>query len=436
MRQKLFNSTILVILLFSITSAWALEKPNVYDVASGSRPAVAVNNNEGVYVVYESPVTYNGAKAVRDRNGHVHSLEGSAWTLPGIWFVQSGAGSEDKWTFPLTIPVFNASRQPAIAVEKNGAIDLVMTTTSESGTALTDIIFTQSTDSGRTWCKAIDIARTPGQSSEPAIAIAPDSSIHVVWSDTSRGENLKDIFYSYSKDGGKTWGKNQLLPADNVSKTPGESSQPTIAISKDGTIHVSWLDTAPGETRPDIYYSYKTDGEWTQPINVNKSTHISSHPAIACGAKNKVYISWSDNSGKGGGGDIWYAIANKYGHFDKPINMSSTPGVSSEPVIAADESGYVAIAWSDTSSKPSKPDIYCRISNNGGSSFSNVIDLSHSQAVNKHPKVVIGAKKMLVTWEESDGASKKIKIASMELKNIATGTVLNGAPTSNLHNSQ
>ena len=435
MKQKLFNIMAVSAFLLNGNLVWGLEKAKVYDVTSGSKPTFAADSNASLFMAYENPVTYDGAKAIRDSNGHVHSVEGSSWTLPGIWFVQSGIDGEDKWSSPLTLPVFNASHQPAIAVEKNGAIDLVMTTASASDTAATDIFFMRSADGGHTWSKPIDIASTPGQSSQPAIAIAPDNSIHVVWCDTSRGENHKDIYYSYSKDEGKTWGKNSLLPADDISNTAGQSTSPAIAIDKNGAIHVVWLDNTAGETHPDVYYAYKIDKDWNQPINLSHTPRISSHPGIACGAKGKVYVSWSDNSRKEQAADIWCAVASKYGEFTAPMNISNTPGVSGEPVIAADDIDHVIIVWSDTSDAPSKPDVYCRISNNGGIGFSSVIDLSHTLGVNKHPNVVIAGQKMLVAWEENNGASNEIKMASLGLKNIPMGPVLNVAPKIDIHSN-
>ena len=436
MRQKFFNIMALVIFFLNGNLTWALEKSKVYDVASGSSPAIAVDNTGGLHIAYENPVTYEVAKAVRDSQGHLHSVEGSSLILPGIWYTQSGIGGEDKWTDPVGIPgLGGGSHQPAIGVDKNGTIDIVWAG-SDSADKITDIFFTCSADEGHTWSKPIDIATTPGESSEPAIAIAPDNSIHVVWSDTSRGENHKDIYYTYSKDGGKTWGKNPLLPADDISNTTGQSSQSAIAIDKDGVIHVAWLDNTPGEAHPDIYYNYKAAGSWNQPADISNSSRMSSHPGIACGADGKVYISWGDNSRKEHAADVWCAIASEPGHFDRPINISSSPGISSEPVIAANETGCVAVVWSDTSNNPNKPDVYCRISNNGGVGFSSVVDLSHAAAVSKHPDVVIAGKRMLAAWEESDGANKQIKTTSIELKDIAMGPVLNVAPSIHLYNSR
>jgi hypothetical protein len=159
---------------------------------------------------------------------------------------------------------------------------------------------------------------------------------------------------------------------------------------------------------------------------------MSAHPGIACGAKGKVYVVWADNSKKEDAADIWCAVSSQYGEFARPLNISNTFGVASEPAIAANGNGDVIIVWSDTSNTPNKPDVYCRISDNSGSGFSNVIDLSHSAGVNKHPNVTIAGKTLVAVWEETDGANKQIKLSSMELKNIAMGPVLKVGPDINM----
>jgi hypothetical protein len=424
MRHKLFSFITLSVCLLSGHMALALEKTRIYDVAVGSRPAIAADNAGNLHIAYENPITYEIAKSPKESQDQAPSQV----ILPGLWYLQCSFNGEAKWTEPISITrLSGGSQQPDIAIENNGAVDLVWTG-SDSTDKLTDIFFSRSTDSGHTWTKPIAIASTPGNSTEPAMAIAPDNSIHVAWSDTSRGEEHKDIYYSSSKDNGKTWGKNTLLPADDVSNTPGESSRPSIAVSKDGTIHLAWLDSTPGESHPDIYYAYKDGEYWSQPTNVSNSPRASSHPVIACSSKDKIYLSWGDNSRKENAADIWCAKAIEKGTFDRPINVSSTPGVASEPVIATGEAGEVAVVWSDTSNNPNKPDIYCRISNNGGNAFSRVINLSPTSQINLHPDVIIVGKKMLAVWEGVSGNSRQIKMASMELKDIPTGPVLNVSP--------
>ena len=136
-----------------------------------------------------------------------------------------------------------------------------------------------------------------------------------------------------------------------------------------------WLDNTPGEKNPDIYYAKSSDDSWSKAVDISNTPKMSSHPGIACGANGKVYVVWCDASFKKNAPDIYCVITDKNGKFGRPINISDTPGVSSEPVIAADGQDRIVIAWADTSKEANKPHVFARISIDGGKQFSNVMDL-------------------------------------------------------------
>jgi hypothetical protein len=172
----------------------------------------------------------------------------------------------------------------------------------------------------------------------------------------------------------------------------------------------------------------KSGGAWSKPIDLSNSKKISAHPSIACGAKGKVYLCWSDNSQKENAADIWCAIG-KNGEFAKPINISDTPGVSSEPAIVGDDKGRVAIAWSDTTSGVAKPDIFVRVSTDNGDDFSNVMDVTNTQGCSKHPSVAFSGSKLIVGWEEIVGSVSTVKATSVDVKDISAGPVDQVNPT-------
>jgi hypothetical protein len=375
----------------------------IYDIATGSSPALASDSQGHLHVVFEGK---EPDKSVVDIFYAESSDDGKTWTSP-----KDVSGTPGQ------------SSQPDIAVEKDGGIDVVWTDTT-AGENTPDIYFARSADGGKTWTAAKDISTTPGSSTEPAVATGPDNSIHIVWSDTSKGEKNRDIYYCCSTDGGKTFAKDPLLPAVDISNTPGNSSEPTIAVGQLGTVHVAWLDSTPGASRPDVIYLQNQGGTWTNLTNVSHSSRISSHPSLACGPKSKVLITWSDNSRKENAADIWFEATQTPLHFAKarPINISNSPGVSSQPSIAADEKGRLAIVWSDTSSGEKSPDIFARISD-GGSEFTNVLDVSNTPGVSKHPDVTISGSHMFVVWQDVnvEGTKSTIKVTSMDINNVPTG---------------
>lgn len=382
MRQAKQTTIVTLSILLSLP-VFAASSSEIHNVAAGNNPSLTSDQKGNYYAAFE---------------GHE---PGS--TVKNILFSKSSDGAK-TWTTPVDVSkTMGNSKHPAIAVEKTGAVDLIWSDTT-SGKQKSQILFARSADGGKVWSKAVDISHTPGVCSEPAIATSPDSSINVVWKDTSSGVTHPDIFYAVSTDAGQKWSK----PKD-ISNTPGVSSDPTIAISGYGIVHVAWLDTSSGETHPDIYYTWNSNGSWSKPIDVSNSPRLSAHPSLACGAGGKVFLAWSDNSQKEQAADIWCAISNKPGEFSKPLNLSDTPGVSSEPKIAADNAGRVAAVWSDTSSGVQSPDIFATVSFDSLKKVSSAMDLTSTKGMSKHPSVTLGGDNMVFVWEEIEGPNSTVK---------------------------
>lgn len=404
MRQAFSYILTTISLLLGITTfatATTIQGLEIHEIGPGHKPVIAADHKGQLYAVFER---YEKTSQIQDIYCSTSKDGGLSWTPAGNISQTPGVSSH-----------------PDIAVEKNGAIDVVWSDTT-SGQHSPDIFFIRSTDSGKTWTHALDISNTPGESSEPAIAIGPNNSIHVVWTDTSKGEKNQDIYYSYSVDNGKKWGKNPLLPADDISNTPGKSTQPAIAVGLDGIVHTAWLDSTPDETHPTIYYAQKSADGWREPINVSQSTYICAHPDIACGEKGRIYLIWSDSSKKHIASDIWCAMSSGDQQLTKPINISNMAGASYEPSVAANHSGEVAIVWSDTSDLINKRAICARISTDDAANLSKVLNISNSVGISRHPDVIIVDKNMIVIWEEAQSTKCQVKMATINLKDtLATG---------------
>jgi BNR repeat-containing family member len=392
--KRAWQISIGTLCLFLGLQAGSVQAREIRDLGLGSAPDIAADSKGNLNIVFE---------------GYEKDSK-----IPDIFFTQSNDGG-DKWSAAKNIShAPGISSHPAIAVERDGAIDVVWSDTT-SGAAQPDIYFARTTDGGKSWTEPKNISRTPGESTEPAIAAGPDNSIHVVWCDTSKGETNKDIYYCSTTDAGKTWSNDAPAMLFDVSNTAGASSIPAIAVADDGSVHAAWVDNSTGEIRPDIYYARKENAAWSKPIDVCSTARHSAHPSIAS-VKNNVYICWSDNSEQEKAADIWLAISDKSLVFRKPLNISSTIGASSEPDMASDQSGRVGIVWQDSSHGVEKPDIYARFSLDQCANFSNVFDLSNTATISMHADATISGHKMFVVWEELEATEMRLKVTSMELK--------------------
>jgi hypothetical protein len=400
-------SAVIMALCIGLSAQSAERRPSdALDVAQGSRPAIATDGIRRLYAVFEG---CDGDKKVPDI------------------FCSTSIDCGATWSARKNISKMQTvSECAAVAVEKGGAIDVVW---SSNGADLksSDIFFVRSTDGAKTWSEPINISNTPGPSVEPAIAIGPDDSIHIAFTDTSTADYNKDIWYVCSTDGEKQSPKISFLAPVDISNTLGASTCPDLLVTPEGIVHVVWADTTSGETRPDIYSARLERGLWTQAVDVSLSARVSTHPSLAYD-NGRVFLAWSDNSRKETAADIWVDIGSKRGKFNKPINISDTPGWSNEPRAAANNSQLV-IVWTDTSTGTLTPSIYARVTPDVGQDFTSVMNMSQRQGMSKHPSVTIAGGKMIVVWEEIVGDDSTIEVTAMKLKDLPTGPPLVADPT-------
>ncbi len=108
---------------------------------------------------------------------------------------------------------------PRIAADGNGNLYVVFAGCKQ-GSKVQDIFCSSSADGGLTWTSPIDVSNTPGTSSHPDIAVEKNGAIDLVWGDTT-DITSPDIFFVRSQDKGKTW-----TDPFNISNTPGVSAEP------------------------------------------------------------------------------------------------------------------------------------------------------------------------------------------------------------------
>ena len=357
----------------------------------GKRPSIAADHKGGLHAAYEA---YEGGSKVPDVFYTASTDGGKTWA-DGVNISKTPGVSDD----------------PAVACGKGGETVVVWCDTT-SGSDSPDIFAVHSADNGKTWSKPGNVSNTPGKSAEPAVAIAPDGTVHVVWADTSAGEKHPDVWHSMSTDKGATWSK-----ASNISSTPGKSAEPAVACGPKGEVYVTWADTTSGEGSPDVYFTASSDAgkTWSKPTDVSNTPGVSANPDIAADDKG-VYITWADTSVGETHPDIFFAASWDHGKaFEKPVDLSKTPGISSDPAVCAHE-GHVAVIWCDTSEHEKNPDIFCATSSDHGKTFGAAKDMSNTPGISKAPDVTIAGGNICAIWEEEEDGKTHVKFASHPLK--------------------
>ena len=76
----------------------------------------------------------------------------------------------------------------------------------------------------------------------PAVAVASEGTIAVVWDDPRDGS--PDLWLSWREDG--VWSDDLAVPG---ASGPGEQDNPAIAFDAEGGLHLAWVERTPAGER-------------------------------------------------------------------------------------------------------------------------------------------------------------------------------------------
>jgi len=193
---------------------------------------------------------------------------------------------------------------------------------------------------GTTWGPGQNLSSTSGWSYNPAITIDSNDSIHVVWSDSTPGND--EIYYKKSQDGGITWSVLRRLTWNS-----DWSGEPAIGSHSSQSLHLIWLDGTPGP--PKVYYKKSQDAgaTWSPARRVTWTSGGTYSPAISVDSGEGVHVVWRDDTP--GDDEIFYTSSPDGGTNWSPAKrLTWYPGYYSyDPAIACDSSNTVHVIWSN-----------------------------------------------------------------------------------------
>lgn len=183
------------------------------------------------------------------------------------------------------------------------------------------------------WSDHYNISNNSGASRFQDIAIDTENSIHLVWEDNTRfggGPFNGDIIYSYFD--GQNWADSVLISSLEVI----DSWHPRIAVDSQNQPHIVWIDH--GSSNPNIFYSYRQDTAWTEPINLSGGTYGNYEPDIAVDFLNHVHVVW--HGVVSSGYDILYRSFDGEQWLEIE-NITPEPGYCLGPRIVADSQAHL-----------------------------------------------------------------------------------------------
>jgi hypothetical protein len=280
------------------------------------------------------------------------------------------------------------STDPKIALYNNN----VYVVWSDDSTGNGDIYFKRSIDNGTTFGSLENLSNTPGNSTDPKIALY-NNNVYVVWSDDSTGNG--DIYFKRSVDNGTTFDSTNNISKNNT----GISSTPQVAASL-ANVYIIWTDTTSGNS--EINYRQSVDGgaKFGGIRELSKTRSIdgeSAHFPQIVTSGNNVFVAWQD-SVKGGNEIFFRGSADLGSKFTGIKNLSrNNTGDSISPSIAA-IANNVFVGWSDTS--PGKSEILLRSSTDSGNTFRGTKNVSWSTGNSYDPLIAVSRNNLYALWED------------------------------------
>ena len=279
---------------------------------------------------------------------------------------------------------FGATRFPAIDVDKNDSLYLMMSVATASDRPHSQIFFTMSRDSGANWDNfptTKNLSKSKGEAFGPSIAVTKKGvvRVYVAYHDDSNGTTQAYLIRSKKKTKFKT------KPA-NITPHDGAAFSPRIALDSGEGLNVVWGDT--GEPGARVVYVRSTDQgvTFTEPLIISRESTTAFEPEIAVDSQDSVNVVWQDEAS--GVSAVMFARSTDGGaSFSPPRRVSSGDGRASEAHIVADASGRLNVVWVDESSGSSQA--YYSQSTDHGETFSEPINASNMPAGNVHKPVVV-----------------------------------------------
>ena len=248
-------------------------------------------------------------------------------------------------------------------------------------------------------------------SAEVRLCGTVDGAVVVAWTDDRDGSLA--VYARRSPDAGLTWPD----PPVRFGVAGATAEHPDL-VCDGGSAVLAWEDRRDGQgVNPNVYVAASPDGgaTWSESVRVTADalgahSHLSPRLAAAGG---KVHVAWYGD--EFGAYDVFVASSADGGvTFGPPARLGSdAPGSawSAHPVVAADGSGEVHVAWEDR--RTGVVDVYVASSDDDGTAFGGDRRIDDSDAADSYaPSLHVGFGLVHAAWHDRrDGEAYEVYVA-------------------------
>jgi hypothetical protein len=324
--------------------------------ANASEPAVATAKDGTVYVVWVEH---------RDKDADVmfESFNGEGRSLGAAIRVNAYAGQATSWR----------GDQPTIAVAPDGTVYVGWTGRADPASGSSpDIYSSASRDGGKSFAAPVKVNDDPMPADHGmhSLAVAADGRVYVAWLDERNVTSMKDVapakdmkmsssssgphmesnrelFFSSSTDGGRSFLPNQRIAADVC-----PCCKTSLAAGKDGRIYVSWRQVLSGDYRHIAVTSSSDQGKTFANATIvsNDEWVLKGCPVsgatLAADADGILRVIWYAGGDKGESG-IYWSESRDNGKTFSSRQLLAASSARGTPVLLRDRDGASAGVWQD-----------------------------------------------------------------------------------------
>ena len=311
--------------------------------------------------------------AAASRDGAVYA----AWVGHGankeadVWLTRAEVGAKQTGVVPARVNHTPGEATawrgdaPSVAVAPDGAVYVAWT--ARAGGQATTLYVSASRDGGRSFdepAKVNDDSK-PGVHGMHSLAVGADGRVYVAWLDErdlaeagadahatmkmsgqvpmQHGEQNREVFFSYSADGGRTFSANRRIAVEAC-----PCCKTSLAVSAGGRVYVGWRQVLPGDFRHVAVASSEDGGE-----TFNAPTVVSddrwelrgcpvSGPALAAGDGDRLTVVWY-TAGDAGSAGLYSSESSDGGRTFAPRRLVSEGSARGTPQLLSDARGSVAV---------------------------------------------------------------------------------------------
>ena len=185
----------------------------------------------------------------------------------------------------------------------------------------------------------------------PVVACGDSSRVWIVWQKGPTPGANPDLYYAIYNRTTRTMGAQQQLTND-----PAVSSSASIATTRNGVVHLVWVDTRTGGQQ--IWTKRFVPGSgWTADQQLVFSTGVAAQPSLTADYQGHVHLLWRDS--RDGNNEIYYKEFRPGPGWDAiDTRLTVNSATQGEPAADADPRSNVYVVWTDQRNGSSNPDIF------------------------------------------------------------------------------